>query len=111
MGELGAEVLKVLEPYLAEILAVVGVAAVAWARRKVQEVFAVEATAEAEAWADQRGFQKAGADKKVRAMSRAAARMPRIVRPLTPAGLEKVVQKAIPKGRERARSSRPPEAG
>ena len=92
-----------LKPYLTEILAALTVAAVTLIRAWVQQRVAVMAAEKQER--ENGGLP--GPEKKARAMEHVAASLPAGVRPFTEAGLDRLVEGAVPAARARV-SERPP---
>ena len=115
MQQLVDQLLAAIQPMLTELVTAAVAAAIFWLRAQLHKRIAVGATEEAELWAHGAGEKQAGQAKKVRAKAAVMA-LPPFVRPLSEKGLDRVVEKAVPKGRERARakirvSEAPPEVG
>ncbi|MFQ5339940.1 MAG: hypothetical protein ACE5F6_00180 [Anaerolineae bacterium] len=97
------EVLELVKPYLIEVVAALVAAAVTVIRVWVQKWAAVKAAEEQE----RQNGGLPGTKKKARAMDKVTNTLPLGVRPLTQAGLDKLVEDAVPEARKRA-SYRPP---
>lgn len=97
------DVLELVRPYLAEVVAALAAAAVTVIRVWVQRWAAVKAAEEQE----RQNGGLPGTEKKERAMKQVTDTLPPGVRPLTRAGLDKLVEDAVPEARKRA-SDNPP---
>jgi hypothetical protein len=98
--------LDFLKPYAAQILGAITTAAVLFVRAWVQKHVAVLATAQAETRSQETPM--AGAEKKTAAIAHVCEKLPLGVRPLTKGGMSRLVENAVPAGKAKASSNRPP---
>ena len=106
MGAALQQLVDALLPFLLAAVPILGAAGLAWLRKKVQVEAAVESATEVEL-----GHERSGPVKKFVAKQRTIERLPWHARPLSEAGLDRLVEKAVPKARVRAaeRRSQAPE--
>lgn len=100
LEQIGTEILK----YILMAVPILGLAGIEWLRRHLQAKAAVQATTEVELRAAE--VPMASAMKKATAKIKTLALLPRAARPLTAAGFDRLIEKSVPKARERV--SHPP---
>lgn len=92
------DISEFVKPYAIEIMAALTAGAVAYIRAKVQRLVAVEAAADQER---EECASLPGSLKKAQAMQHVKVKLPIGLRPLTQAGLDKLVESAVPEGKKR----------